>query len=212
MPGSAKPSLKPRKQPVQARSEATLEVIFEATIQVLLTSGGQTLNTTRVAERAGVSVGTLYQYFPNKHALIAALLKKYLEDMAATMEVICQRQHGLPLTEMVEMLINGYVDAKLANPDLSRALYALAEQHDGAVVGRSFALRLHAAMKNMLLNCADHRFEDIDIVLLLLLKAMAGTMQATLELGASPAQMSKTREHLMLLAGAYLERVGKKKL
>lgn len=56
--------LNPRKRPRQARATATLDAIFEATIQLLVADGPQRLTTTRVAARAGVSVGTMYQYFP----------------------------------------------------------------------------------------------------------------------------------------------------
>ncbi len=73
--------LRPRKRPVQARSEATVAALFEASIQVLLAAGYRRLTTTRVAERAGVSVGTLYQYFPNRQALILSLIERYLEDL-----------------------------------------------------------------------------------------------------------------------------------
>ena len=59
-------TLRPRKTPRQARSAATVDAIFEATIQVLLVEGEKGLTTTRIAERAGVSVGTMYQYFPHK--------------------------------------------------------------------------------------------------------------------------------------------------
>ena len=62
--------LKPRKSPVQARSSASVEAILDATIQVLLSVGKERLTTTRVAMRAGVSVGTLYQYFPNKSTFL----------------------------------------------------------------------------------------------------------------------------------------------
>jgi len=55
----------PRKTPRQARSVLTVDAVFEATLQVLLSHGLAGLTTTRVAERTGVSVGTLYQYFPN---------------------------------------------------------------------------------------------------------------------------------------------------
>ena len=68
-------ALKPRKTPVQARSEATVDAIFKATIQVLLSDGERRLTTTRVAERAGVSVGTMYQYFPHKQALLYAVVR-----------------------------------------------------------------------------------------------------------------------------------------
>ena len=65
MPVAPSDALKPRKTPRQARSAATVEAIFEATIQVLLVDGYAGLTTTRVAGRAGVSVGTMYQYFPH---------------------------------------------------------------------------------------------------------------------------------------------------
>jgi AcrR family transcriptional regulator len=70
--------LEPRKSPVQARSAASVDAILQATIQVLLNVGKERLTTTRVASRAGVSVGTLYQYFPNKSALLQAVLKRHL--------------------------------------------------------------------------------------------------------------------------------------
>ena len=73
--------LEPRKSPVQARSTASVHAILEATIQVLLKVGKERLTTTRVASRAGVSVGTLYQYFPNKSALLQAALKRHLGEV-----------------------------------------------------------------------------------------------------------------------------------
>ena len=84
-----KPSLSPRKPPVQRRSRETLKVIHEASIQVLLSHGIHGLTTTRVAERAGVSVGSVYQYYPNKQALLAAVLQQHLEDVIGQMEVVC---------------------------------------------------------------------------------------------------------------------------
>jgi len=71
-------SLQPRKKPIQTRSARTVEAIFEATIQVLLRHGAEQFTTTRVAERAGVSVGTLYQYYPNKQSLLFAVLERHL--------------------------------------------------------------------------------------------------------------------------------------
>jgi AcrR family transcriptional regulator len=73
--------LEPRKTPVQARSVASVDAILEATLQVLLQVGKERLTTTRVASRAGVSVGTLYQYFPNKSALLQAALKRHMVEV-----------------------------------------------------------------------------------------------------------------------------------
>ena len=70
-------SLNPRKIPAQARSAATVEAILQAATQVLISSGFEKMSTTRIAERAGVSVGSFYQYFPNKRALLAALVHRH---------------------------------------------------------------------------------------------------------------------------------------
>ena len=82
--------LEPRKSPVQARSAASVEAILEATIQVLVDAGKERLTTTRVARRAGVSVGTLYQYFPNKSALLQAALKRHLDEVTDAIELVCK--------------------------------------------------------------------------------------------------------------------------
>jgi AcrR family transcriptional regulator len=63
-----KPSVNPRKQPKQDRSQATVQAILTATTHILTEDGYDQLTTNRVAERAGVSIGSLYQYFPNKEA------------------------------------------------------------------------------------------------------------------------------------------------
>jgi AcrR family transcriptional regulator len=73
LPQRSQVLLEPRKSPVQARSAASVDAILEATIQVLLHAGKERLTTTRVASRAGVSVGTLYQYFPNKSPIAGCL-------------------------------------------------------------------------------------------------------------------------------------------
>ena len=105
-------TLKPRKIPRQARSAATVDAIFQATIQVLLKEGAPRLTTTRVAERAGVSVGTMYQYFPHKKALLYAVLQQHLETVAEAMEAACACYAGQPLAVISDGLVAAYLDAK----------------------------------------------------------------------------------------------------
>ena len=71
-----------------------MDAILEATIQVLLSVGKERLTTTRVASRAGVSVGTLYQYFPNKSALLQAALKRHLDEVTDAVELVCNAAEG----------------------------------------------------------------------------------------------------------------------
>ncbi|WP_143434375.1 TetR family transcriptional regulator [Hydrogenophaga sp. H7] len=77
-------SLNPRRTPRQARSAFTLDAIFEATIQLLVADGMHRLTTTKVAERAGVSVGTMYQYFPHKEARIDTYWRAKMERADVT--------------------------------------------------------------------------------------------------------------------------------
>src|SRR5215471_4701662 len=91
MPRRARSGVHPRKTPVQARATVTVGAISEATIQVLLRQGAHRLTTTRVAERAGVSVGTLYQYYPNKESLLFAVLADHLDRVAAAVDAACRQ-------------------------------------------------------------------------------------------------------------------------
>ena len=75
-----KQRLNPRKQPVQRRSKATVDAILVAAAQVFEAHGYAAGTTNRIAERAGVSIGTLYQYFPSKEAIAAALLERHIVD------------------------------------------------------------------------------------------------------------------------------------
>ena len=97
MPADALVAFEPRKTPIQARSTVTVEAISEATIQVLLSHGAERFMTTRVAERAGVSVGTLYQYYPNKQSLLFAVLEHHMNNVATRVEAACESACYKPL-------------------------------------------------------------------------------------------------------------------
>src|SRR5215467_9514064 len=103
------PVLSPRKSPRQDRAIATVDAIFEATIQVLLSDGLTRLNTTRVAHRAGVSVGTLYQYFPNKQALLFGGLERQLEMLAGAIEKACGANQCAPKEMIAETIVKAYI-------------------------------------------------------------------------------------------------------
>src|SRR5262245_16272243 len=126
MRAQPRPPLEPRKTPIQTRSAFTVDTISEATIQVLLSVGFDHLTTTRVAERAGVSVGTLYQYFPNKHALLFSVLEQHLNRVAGAVERACRQNQGERVSTMVDAVVQAFVDAKMERADISTALYAAA--------------------------------------------------------------------------------------
>ncbi len=89
-----KPSESPlqrRRRPVQARSENTVKLTFEAAAQILQSEGLEALNTNRIAERAGVSIGSLYQYFPNKEALLLSMVEHEFGQIALDIRKTVQR-------------------------------------------------------------------------------------------------------------------------
>jgi AcrR family transcriptional regulator len=95
-----------RRRPQQARARATVDSILEAAIQVLERSGVDGLNTNSVAERAGVSIGTLYQYFPDKDAILVAMARR---ELAGThVEAVAPQRRLLEaLVRALESLLGG---------------------------------------------------------------------------------------------------------
>lgn len=85
-----------RKVPAQARAKRTVDHILEAALQLLERDGEQGFNTNAVAERAGVSIGTLYRYYPDKHAILAALARREMAVVHdAMLASLCGETEGL---------------------------------------------------------------------------------------------------------------------
>src|ERR1700761_4882211 len=125
LPKQSSVAMEPRKSPVQARSAASVEAILKATIQVLRKVGKERLTTTLVAARAGVSVGTLYQYFPNKGALLRAALQRHMNEVGAVIEAVCREQSGASLEKMATALVTSFLAAKMKDVKASVALYSV---------------------------------------------------------------------------------------
>ena len=120
-------TLSPRKLPIQARSIATRDAIIEAAAQILARGGLPAFTTNAVAERAGVSIGSLYQYFPNKDALMMALIARQQAERAARVTSVLVDVQDLPLEQAVRLLIK----AAIAD-DVNDGLLASALDHEEA--------------------------------------------------------------------------------
>lgn len=112
----------PRKAPRQARSQQMVEVILEATARVLGERGYAGTNTNVVAERAGVSVGSLYQYFPNKDALITALHERHAGQMYAVIDEVLAASRARSLRGRVQAMVRALLAAHALYPALHRVL------------------------------------------------------------------------------------------
>lgn len=193
-----------RKTPRQARSAVTLDAMFEAAIQVLLAEGLHRLTTTRVAERAGVSVGTMYQYFPHKQALLYALNERYLDILAGKIEVACEANHGAPIAQMVDALVATYWGAKTERSDVTWALYRSAVELDNDALIEAFAGRVDAATIAMFDSAPDAGFGDLPLVNTTLLAVIFGTVRNVFERNLPASMQTNVREQLTRMCLAYL--------
>ncbi len=112
----------PRKVATQERAQATVDAILRATAHILVADGYDRASTNRIAARAGVSIGSLYQYFPNKEALVAALMEQHMETMASVVRGILPRIGALPFEDAVEEAVRAMVAAHAVDPKLHKVL------------------------------------------------------------------------------------------
>ncbi|MEI2558762.1 TetR/AcrR family transcriptional regulator [Acinetobacter pittii] len=203
-----KTALKPRKSPVQVRSIATIEVLHEATIQVLLKEGIVKCNTTRIAERAGVSVGSIYQYYPNRDSLLAAVLQRHLDSVAEKIEELCLKHEKTSIQTLISALVDEIILAKLSNPEESKALYAISGERGGLDLSKRMNDRMLAAVSNLLESASDIEFDDSQIVAEFVLGAIMGLIRRVLENQLTDKVEQVLESHLKLMVVAYLQQVG----
>jgi AcrR family transcriptional regulator len=205
LPQRSEAVLEPRKSPVQARSTASVDAILEATIQVLLQVGKERLTTTKVALRAGVSVGTLYQYFPNKSALLKAALKRHLDEVVETVELVCDQQKGHSLEQMATAVMTTFLAAKMRNAKASVALYAVSSDVDGAKMAQEMGTRANHAVVRMLMSAREQLTTDPQLVGAMLQSVMAGVSRRLLESPAPEKEFDVLQQEMIFLACSYLK-------
>jgi AcrR family transcriptional regulator len=198
-------SLDPRKKPRQRRSRVTVESIFEATIQVLLANGLDAITTTQIAERAGVGVGSLYQYFPNKNALLAALVQRHVAEVVDVTIAACGSAHGAGIREMCTTMMSAFVDAKTRRPEVSRALYLPSAAVNADAIVRAESIRCAQAVQQMLVSARDANFAEVQVVSRMLVGSIVSPTRAVIEGGGGRADFEKLKRHLMALAVGYLK-------
>jgi len=152
------PPLSSRKKPRQARSTDLVAAILEAAIQVLSREGAQRFTTTRVAERAGVSVGSVYQYFPNKAAILFRLQRDEWEQTTRMLCAILQNPAKPPLARL-RALVHAFVRSECEEAAMRVALHDAAplyrdapEAHEVRASGAAF---VHAFVREALPAASD---------------------------------------------------------
>lgn len=172
----------PRRQPRQERSQFTVEAIFQAVAQIVATHGEHGLTTNRIAETAGVSVGSLYQYFPSKDAILQAMLNQHCERVMLELDALLAQAsaENWPPEEQVRHYVRHYLASFGAGPQSERALARLSWQLDYrasmlvSVRGASEHLALHLQR----MACAQGQKPPTPVQLFVLTRAFMGTVRA----------------------------------
>ena len=112
----------PRKLASQERSQATVDTLLEATTRILLKEGYDRASTNRIADVAGVSIGSLYQYFPSKEALVAAVIDRHTQEISEVMRKALVKAAALPIEAAAREFVSVAIDGHRVNPKLHGVL------------------------------------------------------------------------------------------
>jgi AcrR family transcriptional regulator len=137
-----------RRNPTQERAQVTVEAMLDAAIKLLKRGGVSSITTNRIAETAGVSIGSVYQYFPNKRAIFIALHDRHIGQVDGVMQRRMIESADATLEGLIASLIDGMIEAHTVDPELSDLLQA--EVPHRANGTRDFAVRLHGSFRTAL--------------------------------------------------------------
>jgi AcrR family transcriptional regulator len=146
-----------RRRPRQRRARQTVDAILDAVVRVLKREGFSAVTTNRVAEVAGVSIGSVYQYFPDKQAIFVALHQRHIEQIDRMVEAKLIEHAESPLDTLMRAMIEGMIDAHGSDPELYELLAT--EVPHRAAGTRDFAVRLHGAFR-LALSSKTHELKE----------------------------------------------------
>jgi AcrR family transcriptional regulator len=144
MPTKTSPHIR-RRSPRQRRAVATVDAVLDAVIQLLKREGFSVLTTNRIAEVAGVSIGSVYQYFSDKTAIFAALHQRHIEQIDRLIASTLVKYAASPLDELIRALVESMVDAHTEDPELFALLASEVPHRAGST--QDFATRLHGVFR-----------------------------------------------------------------
>jgi AcrR family transcriptional regulator len=170
-----------RKHPSQERSRKTVDAILTATSRVFVREGYEATTTTRVAEVAGVSIGSLYQYFPSKEALLAALIDRHCDKVLSLVTYNAETLPDAPVEEAVRTLIRGILAMHGVNPQLQ----AILTQHGPYVGGFKRVRELNAQNQQLALGflryrAAELRPKNLELAAFILVRALWAVVSAAI--------------------------------
>jgi AcrR family transcriptional regulator len=207
MPSSRTTRISSRKAPKQARSNELVAAVLDAAVQVLKAEGAQRFTTARVAERAGVSVGSLYQYFPNKASILFRLQSDEWRQTSDLLRGILQ-DTTLPPLDRVIALVHAFIRSECEEAEIRMALNDAAPLYrdapEAAEVRATSKRIYHAFMRELLPDIDDEtRSLAADLI-----KTTLGEVGSHFsETPRTDAEIDRYADALADMLCAYLERL-----
>ena len=190
--------LKARKTPGQARSQETVDVILEASARILESDGLRGFNTNAIAAKAGVSIGSLYQYFPNKDSIVLTLISSFENALHDTVVTAVQDGKGKGLKSRLRLVVRGLVSAHYYRPRLNRVL----ETEEERLGSEADSAAFHESLLQLL---RDHQNEVAVSVSRTTERVVIAILRALVDLGlASGASPRSTEQRAMRAICGYL--------
>jgi AcrR family transcriptional regulator len=201
----AQPIVPMRKKPAQARSEQTVATIIEATAQVLDREGEAALTTNRLAERAGFSIGTLYQYFPNKDSILRLLAERERERVEGAVAAVVRDPDAAGLEPVIRAIIEIAIGSFGNRVRLRRLLLLRFFKSD---LASNVAQTLDAIGQLIAEAVARHGGPEIRPLdgarAFVLIRAIAGAIRGAVLENSPLVHSEEFKEELVRLALAYL--------
>jgi AcrR family transcriptional regulator len=189
---------------MQRRSQQTVAAILEATARILVEDGFKGLNTNRVAEVAGVSIGSLYQYFPNKEALVLALAEQHLAKQIDVLSGMSRELRELPLSQSIRQCIRALIEATMVDAELHRAFVT-----DVVHLGEPLLRKLHQQAEDAVRIALERRREEIlpenlELAAFFLVSSVDSVILRSLTLASDRFELPSLEEELYALVLRYL--------
>lgn len=180
-----------------------IDSILAAAEQVIEQDSLAKLTTNRIAERAGVSVGSLYQYFPNKHAVLAELARRLERRTQDRLVTILNDASALPLAMVAERVVDAMLD-DLGGLALRRALLQEVPQLWTDAVSQQVDAELRATVRDVLATRSDVRVGDLALMAWVIAHAVEGVVEAAVRTSPELVRAPAFRAELMELVVRYL--------
>jgi AcrR family transcriptional regulator len=185
------------RTPQQTRSRATVEAILEATARILERDGARALTTARIAREAGVGVGSLYEYFDGKDAVVRALCERHMADVCAVIDGALARLGDATIADGVDAYIDGLYAMHAARPAFRRAILRELPERMGsaaiAEVDRYIEVRTAAWLKT---RQAQLRTAEVEALSFVLVRAGRAVTTESVATGQSLEELARTRRLL----------------